>query len=200
MFQRVESWGRKALQAFLDPELTDRPFNREELARFDHIGRNFYDRTYRLLEATGVFEDTLTEPEDREFFTQRVQAYFLDGMFPTGDNRPINGRRNKVDPRLRRYLFSYLPYQLTLLPGSTFEENALEQTLDYAAENTYRSLHLELQQSRLADNIVVYFLGALHDQELSLTYSPPAKIAEGIKESLTDYQTIKRSLQRSREL
>lgn len=153
-------------------------------------GINFYNLTYKLLEETGAFENGyLSSWEEKAFFTERVGANFLRGIFPQVNERAINGKRNKIDYGLLAYLREKLPPSYTPLPESTAEEIAVENPLDKIARDVYMILHVDAVNRFAENQIVNDFIGALNGNELVLAYYPGSVVSK-VQNCLEKYKNM----------
>lgn len=160
--------------------------------QLNQTAMNFYNHTDKLLRFSGATDGSFfSAADERIFFTERVAAYFFDGLFPTDDKKSINGRQNKINPQLRDYIQEKLPIPLARNPASTDLDFVVEIAIDEAAHKCYQAM-LDIgstYEKEVLRRLANFFLETLKGKSMLPEYEAPYWVKEKIKRTLTDLRS-----------
>lgn len=166
----------------------------------EQAARNFHNRVANLLRTAGPFKPLggiFQQNDARVFFAERVTAYFFEGLFPTGNNRPLNGKRNRVDSEVAAYIHQRLPIPLQALPDQSPLDVAGERTLDHAAQAVYRTYESDLYRRNVRDQLANDLLFAItYGPNMPFSYITPPDVKAEIQKTLSRFSNRQRTTRR----
>lgn len=160
-----------------------------DTTEFHRKAVRFYEFTYNLLESAGAYRNNHFHSwEDKAFLAERVAANFLEGVFPQGNNRPINGRRNKGDSKLLGYIREHLPPTMVFSPEDTPEEVTVERLLNSTARDIYLIFCSDALRKGNTDQLANDIMDALQSDTPLVSYVPSYQVRSEIQSTLDSYK------------